>query len=111
MQDAIQFIKDDVQFDQRRAPHAIDECQYLLAGLETEILNNGISQHLSYISSWSELDAVAARLAMNTNADLHFVFAQFESGLAGCRHSTGGQGHTHAAPLIIDLAGQCGHLL
>jgi len=60
----MQSIKDDVKFDKRRTSHAIDECQYLLSGLETEILNNRISQHFSYLVGGSELDAAAARFGV-----------------------------------------------
>src|SRR5258707_11434589 len=106
VQDAMQGIEHDVEFDQRRPPHTIDQCQDLITRFEAQVLDDGSGKHLGHLECRSELDAPTPRFAVYADADLHFVFAQLEVGLACCWHGTGSQSHTHTAPLLIHLSRQ-----
>ncbi len=106
MQDAMQGIEHDIQFDQRRSSHAIDHSQDLITCLEAQVFDDGSSKHLGYLECRGKLSTPAPRFAMDANANLHFVLTQLEGGLARRWHSTRSQGHTHAAPLLIHLPRQ-----
>src|SRR5437764_784567 len=62
-QEPVQVVVDDVQLDQRRAAHAVDEGEYLVALLEGHILDDRSREPLDDLGRGSELDPLAAGLA------------------------------------------------
>src|SRR5712692_11353548 len=73
MQDAMQGIEHDIQFDKRRPSHAIDHGQDLITCLEAQVFDDGSSKHLGYLECRGKLSTPAPRFAMDANANLHFV--------------------------------------
>src|SRR5260370_4375736 len=106
MQDAMQGIEHDIQFDQRRSSHAIDHSQDLITCLEAQVFDDGSSKHLGYLECRGKLSTPPPRFAMDANANLHFVLTQLQTRLPPRWHTTRSQGHTHAAPLLIHLPRQ-----
>ena len=46
--DLICLAIDDIQFDLRRSPHAIDEEKHIVAALERQVLETGLEQHFRH---------------------------------------------------------------
>src|SRR5258708_22643312 len=98
MQDAMQGIEHDIQFDQRRSSHAIDHSQDLITCLEAQVFDDGSSKHLGYLECRGKLSTPPPRFAMDANANLHFVLTHLQGRLALPLPSTRSLGHPHPAP-------------
>ena len=57
-------------------------------------------------SARQQLDAAAARLAVDADAELHLVVGDLEGRLAGGGHGARGQRHAHRAGRAIDLVAE-----
>ena len=107
----MQLAVDDVELDQRRAAHAVDERQH--AGRRTangQVLDDRRGQPLDDLRGRAERLPVAARLAVDADADLHLVVAELEARLARARRDAGRQRHAHAAALAVDPPAELGDL-
>src|SRR5579885_1276876 len=109
-QNLSECIGNDIEFDQRGPAHAIDKGQHTFTSFEAKVFDDGGGKHLCHFSGGRELDTTAARLAMNADANLHLVFAQFKGGLASRRNGAGSKGHPHTATLVVHLLRQSSHL-
>src|SRR5437764_7081692 len=109
-QEPVQVVVDDVQLDQRRAAHAVDEGEYLVALLEGHILDDRSREPLDDLGRGSELDPLAAGLAVNPDPDLHLVVAELEGRLPGGGDDARGQRHAHASSVGVHLSAQLGDL-
>jgi len=78
----------------------------VMSTLDTIALAGGRPANFCDLGGGSELDTTTARLPMNADANLHFVFTKLKGWLARRRNGAGCQSHTHAAALIIHLARQ-----
>src|SRR5690606_17689418 len=101
----------DVQFDERGAPHAVDKRQNLVALLEGQVAEDGLHQHLDDVVRRLDFHALAARLAVDADADLHLVLAQFKCRLTCRGYHARGQRHAHAAHVRVDALAQFGDAL
>src|SRR5712692_5591897 len=61
---------DKVELEQRRAAHAVDECQDLAAALGLQIGQDGLDHHVHDLAGGAQRCAPAARLAMDADAQL-----------------------------------------
>src|SRR5690606_8316627 len=107
----VEFAVDDVQLDQRCSAHAVDECHNFITLLEGQVVEDRLGQHLGDLVRRADFHPLAARLAVNADADLHLVLAQLEGGFAGGRDDARGQGHAHTAYVRVDSLAQLGDLL
>src|SRR5260370_17586244 len=71
MQDAMQGIEHDIQFDQRRSSHAIDHSQDLITCLEAQAFDDGSSNHLGYLECRGTLITPPPLLALDPIANIH----------------------------------------
>src|SRR4051795_3978942 len=104
LQVLVQLVVDDVQLDQRRAAHPVDEGEHLVALLVRDVLDDRVRQPLDSLRRRLELHALAPRLAVDADADLHLVRAEREVRLAGRRRDARRQRHAHAAALVVHVA-------
>src|SRR6266566_7530415 len=100
---------DHVQLGERGAAHRVDEHQHALARGEPQVLDDRPGDPVGELVAGLHLDALAARLAVDPDADLDLVVAQVEGGRAGGRHGARGQRQPHRADVGDHLAGQVGH--
>src|SRR3954453_567955 len=104
LQVLVQLVVDDVELDQRRAAHPVDEGEHLVALLVRDVVDDGIREALDDLRRGLELHALAARLAVDADADLHLVGPEREVRLAGRRRDARRERHAHAAALVVDVA-------
>src|SRR5207244_10293703 len=98
VEERLQVVVDDVELDQRRAAHAVDEREYLVALLERQVLDDRSGETLDDLGRGLELHPLAARLAVDADPDLHLVVAELEGRLPGRGHAARGQRNPHTAP-------------
>src|SRR5436309_7667809 len=103
-QEPVQVVVDDVELDQRRTAHAVDEREDLVALLERQVLDDRDGELLDDLGRGCKLHPLAAGLAVNPDPDLHLVVAELEGRLPGCGNDARGQRHAHAAPVRVYLA-------
>src|SRR6266568_6961489 len=99
---------DHVQLGERGAAHRVDEHQHALAGGEAQVLDDRPGDAVGELVAALHLDALAARLAVDADADLDLVVAQVEGGRAGGRHGARGERQAHRADVVDHLLGQVG---
>src|SRR5919199_1097380 len=87
--------EDHVQLGQRGAAHGVDEHQHALAGVEPQVLDDRPGDPVGELVGGLHLDALAARLAVDADADLDLVVAQLEGGRAGRRDGAARQRQAH----------------
>src|SRR5438067_7794854 len=109
-QEPVQVVVDEVELDQRGAAHAVDEGEYLVALLERQVLDDRSREPLDDLARGSELDPLAAGLAVNPDPDLHLVVAELEGRLPGGGDDARGQRHAHASSVGVHLAAPLGDL-
>src|SRR5512132_4356956 len=109
-QEPVQVVVDDVALDQRRAAHAVDEREDLVALLERQVLDDRDGEFLDDLGRGCKLHPLAAGLTVNADPDLHLVVAELEGRLAGRGNDARGQRHAHAASVGVDLSAQLRHL-
>src|SRR5207245_11148019 len=90
----------------RRAAHAVDEGQYLIAPLVWQVLDDGAGQDLGDLVRRLQLGPFPSGLAMDADAQLHLVVGDLERHFARRRHDAGGQRHAHAAAVRVDFLRQ-----
>src|SRR3954449_771083 len=111
LQVLVQLVVDDVQLDQRRAAHPVDEGEHLVALLVRDVLDDRAREAFDDLRRRLELHALAARLAVDADADLHLVGSEGEVRLAGRRRDARRERHAHAAALVVDAPADVGDLL
>src|SRR6266581_434308 len=99
---------DHVQLGERGAAHRVDERQHALAGGEAQVLDDRPGDAVGELVGALHLDALAARLAVDADADLDLVVAQVEGGRAGGRHGARAERQPHRADVVDHLLGQVG---
>src|SRR5690606_38171418 len=104
VEEGLDLAVHQVQLDQRGGAHAVDHHDHVAAGV-VEVVQDRVHQLLGDLPGGADLLAVAARLAVDADADLHLVLGQVEGGLAGGGHGAAGQGHAHGAAALVDLVG------
>src|SRR5438132_3577450 len=109
-QEPVQVVVGDVELDQRRAAHAVDEREYLVALLERQVLDDRGGELLDDLGRGCALHPPAAGLTVDADADLHLVVAELEGRLPGRGHDARGQRHAHAAAVGVHLSAQLRHL-
>ncbi len=108
-QDAGDFPVHQVNFDQWGAAHPVQEGEHGVAAPQWQVRDHRFDQQFGDFGGGRVRLAAAARLAVDADADLHFVVRQLESRPAGGRNRAGGQSHPQAAPVFVDPAGDRGH--
>ena len=68
-----------------------------------------LDEHRRDLAGGSQRYPAAPRLAVDADADLHLVVAELEGRLAGRRHGAAGEGHPHAADVVLDALRESGH--
>src|SRR5262249_56579952 len=81
VEELLQVVVDDVELDQRRAAHAVDEREHLVAQLEGKVLDDRRREALDDLRRWLELDTLSPRLGMDADADFHLLAAALEGPL------------------------------
>src|SRR6266516_2920054 len=82
-QEPVQVVVDDVELEQRRTAHAVDEGEDLVSLLERQVLDDRGREPLDDLCGGSELHPLAAGLAVDADSDLHLVVAELEGRLLG----------------------------
>src|SRR4051795_2711830 len=111
LQVLVELVVDDVELDQRGAAHAVHEREHLVALVERQVVDDRPGQALDDLRRRLELQPLAPRLAVDADADLHLVGPEREVRLAGRRGDAWRERHAHAAPLVVDVAADVGHVL
>src|SRR6266516_2900772 len=99
---------DHVQLGERGAAHRVDEHQHALARGEPQVLDDRPGDPVGELVAGLHLDALAARLAVEADADLDLVVAQVEGGRAGGRHGARAERQPHRADVVDQPLGQVG---
>src|SRR5213080_2365883 len=81
VEELLQVVVDDVELDQWRTAHAVDEGEHLVARLEGKVLHDRRREPLHDLGRRLELDPLAPRLPMDADTDLHLVVAELEGRL------------------------------
>src|SRR5438105_8111683 len=96
------LVVHDVELDERRPAHPVDEGEHVISVTEREIVEDRRHEHLGDLVRGSQLPALAAGLPVDADPDLHLVVADFEGRLPGCRDGAAGQGHPHRPDVVLD---------
>src|SRR4029453_14691269 len=73
LQEFGQLVEHDVELDQRRAAHPVHEREHLVAARERKVLDDRRGHQPHDLADGSDLQALAARLPVDPDADLHLV--------------------------------------
>src|SRR5690606_36874459 len=100
----------DVQLDERRPSHRVDESEDVVAGSDDTVFEDRPGQDLHDLGRALDLHPLPARLPVDADADLHLIVAGLEGGLARRRNGARRQCHSHRPGLIVHLPAQIGDL-
>ena len=84
-QPALDLPVEQVELEQRRAAHPVDERQHLRAARRAEVADDGLDHHVGDLRGGAERLAAPARLAVDADADLDLARGEVEDRLAGRR--------------------------
>ena len=108
-EDLRHLVVHQVQLQQRRAAHPVDEHEHATVAGEVAVGEDRLHQHLRHLAGRSERHPAPARLAVDADSDLHLVVGQVERRLPGGRHRARGERHAHAAAGLVHPARHRGH--
>src|SRR2546429_7981456 len=87
-QEPVQVVVDDVELDQRRAAHPVDEREDLVALLERQVLDDRDGERLDDLGGGCQLSPLAARPTPNGQPELPPLVAPPRGRLAGPRNQS-----------------------
>src|SRR4051812_27364646 len=109
-QPALDLAVQQVELELRRAAHAVDEREHLRARRRAEVTDARLDHDVGDLACRAERSPPAARLAVDTNADLHLALWEVEDRLPGGRRSARRHRDAERTRAIVHLTRVSGDL-
>jgi hypothetical protein len=100
-EDLVDPAVDDVQLDERRPAHAVDEREHSVPLSEDTFVQDRGHEHVDDLVGRCDGHAPASRLAVDADPDLHLVATDLEGRCPGGWNDAARQLHAHGADVVL----------